>query len=230
MSLSSVHDRVRRDLERHPSPTRRRLRARRAATIALSLLPLPATVLIRGVCVGERPLAYAIALVGCAVVASSMSAWILFGGRAGGLWSPRARLFTLAVAAPLGLALGQACAMILWRSALSPSAPVESVRCFVSSLVCGALALTGLAFAFRRSDPIAPAATGAALGAMVSCLVDVAQMLQCPFGDAHHLLTGHLAPVVVLGGLGSLLARRLLAIRWIGLGPRPPSGTVEPRR
>jgi hypothetical protein len=213
MTQRSVPERLRRDLARHPALTRPRLLARRAAWVTVALLPLPATVLLRGVCIGERPLAYAAALVGCALTATLFATWRLVAGRRGGLWPSPRSLRGLALAVPAALAVGQLTAMLLLRSTVAPAPPAEATLCFVSSVVCGVLSLAGIALAFRRSDPVSPVATGAALGVVVGCAVDVAQMLQCPFGDVRHLVMGHLAPILVLGGIGAALAGRLLAVR-----------------
>jgi hypothetical protein len=52
-------------------------------------------------------------------------------------------------------------------------------------------------------------ALGVATGAAAAALVD----LWCPVGHVPHLLIGHVAPILLLGGLGALVGARTLGVR-----------------
>ena len=76
-------------------------------------------------------------------------------------------------------------------------------------------ALFSVALAWERwgSDPVHPRALGLALGVAAGAAAAVLVDLWCPVGHVPHLLTGHVAPMLLLGGLGALLGTRVLGIQ-----------------
>lgn len=87
------------------------------------------------------------------------------------------------------------------------------LECWALSLVCslGPLAL-GL-FVERRSDPVAPGASGAALGAIAGALGGAAMSFVCARTEMTHVLWGHLTGFVAVVGVATLVGRRVLALR-----------------
>ena len=65
----------------------------------------------------------------------------------------------------------------------------------------------------RRSDALAPAATGAAFGAATGLGATVFVDLWCPVAYVPHLLLGHLLPVAVLSAAGAVGGALLLSMR-----------------
>jgi hypothetical protein len=197
-----------------PSPTRRQRLVGSAIRMASALaVPLLLFVLVGGPRVGPRPL-WLVAMT--ALGTSAIAAWALFeavGRGSSMLGRSRGRLMAAAAIAPV--------AFLLWKVAASwdvphmmdpwPSRP--GLRCFALTALFAAWPVTALVWEGRGSDPIHPRTLGMALGvasgAAAAALVD----LWCPVGHVPHLLTGHLAPILLLGGLGALMGARALGIQ-----------------
>jgi hypothetical protein len=197
-----------------PSPTRRQRLIGSAIRMASALaVPLLLFVLVGGPRVGPRPL-WLVAMT--ALGTSAIAAWALFeavGRGSSMLGRSRGRLMAAAAIAPV--------AFLLWKVGASwdvphmmdpwPSRP--GLRCFALTALFAAWPVTALVWERRGSDPIHPRTLGMALGvasgAAAAALVD----LWCPVGHIPHLLTGHLAPILLLGGLGALMGARALGIQ-----------------
>jgi hypothetical protein len=70
-----------------------------------------------------------------------------------------------------------------------------------------------LLLARRQSDPVHPAASGAAFGAAFGSLVGFAVDIQCGCAATQHVLLGHVLPVAAIAGVGALCGNWLLAVR-----------------
>jgi hypothetical protein len=124
----------------------------------------------------------------------------------------------------LGLAtLASVVGFVLWRSGLghlydlaSPWPTRPGYRCFAMSVGTGGIILFALLMAWRRVDPMSPAATGAAFGAGAGLGSALLIDLWCPVSYLPHLLVGHVLPIAFLVGAGAGVGRRLLA----GIGRR----------
>jgi hypothetical protein len=123
----------------------------------------------------------------------------------------------------LGAALVSAIGFLLWRYGFSaayglterwPDRP--GFRCLRLSVLTGALPLFAALVSWRRTDPITPAATGAAFGAGAGLGSAVLVDLWCPVSHVPHLLLGHVLPIVILAAVGALVGWRVLAIRRRG--------------
>jgi hypothetical protein len=128
--------------------------------------------------------------------------------------------------AVLGLAtLAPVVAFVLWRSGLghlyelaSPWPTRPGYRCFAMSVATGGILLCALLLAWRRVDPMSPAATGAAFGAGAGLGSALLIDLWCPVSYLPHLLVGHVLPIAFLAGVGAALGRRVVG----ALGRRRP--------
>ncbi len=85
--------------------------------------------------------------------------------------------------------------------------------CLGVSLLTGGAILVSLVGARRRSDPIHPTLTGAALGVASGAAAAVLVDLWCPVGHPAHVALGHVLPMVLLGALGAWPGGRVLAVR-----------------
>lgn len=65
----------------------------------------------------------------------------------------------------------------------------------------------------RRSDPVNPRLTGAAIGTAAAAWAAVVLHMVCGYTSLEHMLFGHVLPVCLLAGVGALLAARTVAIR-----------------
>ena len=128
---------------------------------------------------------------------------------------------------------------VLWRYALghvyelaSPWPTRAGYRCFALSVATGGTLLCALLLAWRRLDPMSPAATGAAFGAGAGLGTALLIDLWCPVSYLPHLLVGHALPVAVLAAAGAAIGGRVLGIsarRSRTPGPVPPNARRELR-
>ena len=196
------------------SPTRQQ-RALWSAIRAASALAVPLLLftLVGGPRVGPRPLGLvamtALGTSGIAVAALSVAL-----GRGSSMLGRSRRWL-------LGTALIVPVAFLIWKVAGSAGVPHmmdpwptrSGLRCFALTVLFAAWPVVALVWERSGSDPVHPRALGLALGvaagAGAAALVD----LWCPVGHVPHLLSGHVAPMLLLGGLGALVGARALGVR-----------------
>jgi Negative regulator of sigma F len=196
------------------SPTRRQ-RVVGSAIRTVSALAVPALLftLAGGARLGPRPLGL---VATTALGTSTIAAWALFEAFGRGpsmLGRTRRRLLGTAVFVPI--------AFLIWKVAASSGVPHmmdpwpdrPGLRCFAVTTLFAAWPLVALGWERRGSDPVHPRALGLALGVGVSAAAAFLVDLWCPVGHVPHLLTGHVAPMLLLGGLGVLLGARVLGVR-----------------
>jgi hypothetical protein len=127
------------------------------------------------------------------------------------LGRPRRWLLLVTVVAPLAL-LGWKLGWSALFGNLDES-PRLGYRCLLMSVTMGAVPLVLLALTRRGEDPRHPGLLGAAIGVGVGACGWVLVDLWCPVGGPIHLLRGHVLPVIVLGILGAVAGRLLIAVR-----------------
>jgi len=108
----------------------------------------------------------------------------------------------------LALALAWAAWQLLERSAQTapPSMLGKREGCSFEILLLSLLPLTAALVVARRAAPLERAWTGLLAGLAAGALPALAMQLAC-LDDPLHQLTRHLAPVLILAGLGALLGR-----------------------
>jgi hypothetical protein len=196
------------------SPTRRqRVVGTALRTVSALAVPLLLFALVGGAGLGPRPLELvAITVLGTSVIA----AWALFEGFGRGpsmLGRSRGRLLATAVIVPV--------AFLFWKVAASSSVPHmmdpwpdrPGLRCFGVTALFAAWPLVAFTWERWGSDPVHPRALGLALGVAAGAAAAVLVDLWCPVGHVPHLLIGHVAPMLLLGGLGALMGNRVLGVR-----------------
>lgn len=133
-----------------------------------------------------------------------VAAQIIGVGRARTL--PTRTLIAFIVATPLAFFAWKVGFSAFYEGAVRwwPSKP--GLRCLALSLVDGSAVLLGALLSHRLSGSthtrLGGAATGTAAGAAAWLLVD----LWCPVGHPTHVLIGHVLPMFMLAGLGTLIA------------------------
>lgn len=143
----------------------------------------------------------------------------LFGLAAGGL--AIALFFALGVpgsGAPrrrIGFALG---GLLLWSlayvygladPALSPSMAGKRPGCVFEVLVFGFPVLLAALFGLRVLAPLGRTGAGLVAGAAAGAVPGLLMQVACMY-DPAHILSFHIAPIVVLAGIGALLGRLVL--------------------
>lgn len=202
-----------------PSPTRADVITRRAAWLVLGLVLILGVALLHGIPepTAARPLTYLFVSAAIALAAAALATrWVLTAD-ASSLGRPRSSLRRLALLLPITLAFGallaNASAPETWNLP-GRSWSLHGICIFIYLGLGGALLLIFL-FGLKPLDPIAPAVTGAALGAAVGAWTTLAVTLQCPSADPIHALATHVAPGLVLIALGAALGRRVLTFRYL---------------
>jgi hypothetical protein len=196
------------------SPTRRQ-RVVGSAIRAFSALAVPLLLftLVGGVRLEARPLGL-VAMT--ALGTSTIAAWALFEAFGRGtsmLGRTRGRLLATAAVVPV--------AFLIWKVAASSGVPHmmdpwparPGLRCFAVTTLFAAWPLVALGWERWGSDPVHPRALGLALGVGAGAAAAVLVDLWCPVGHVPHLLTGHVAPMLLLAGLGALVGARVLGVR-----------------
>ncbi len=196
------------------SPTRRQ-RVVGSAIRAVSALAVPLLLfaLVGGPRTGPRPLGL---VATTALGTSAIAAWALFEAFGRGpsmLGRTRGRLFAIAVIAPVAFLIWKVAASSYVPHMMDPWPTRPGLRCFAVTTLFAAWPLVALGWERWGSDPVHPRAMGLALGVAAGAAAALPVDLWCPVGHVPHLLTGHVAPMLLLGGLGALLGARVLGVR-----------------
>jgi hypothetical protein len=160
---------------------------------------------------GRPPLLVTLTTLGTTVsVAAGM--YVLFTRRSRSML--RRPAWVLGVATALSVV-----AFLAWRYEVSSTFGLVQrwpervgLRCLRLALITGSLPLFAALLAWRRTDPLAPAATGAAFGAGAGLATAVLTDLWCPVSYVPHLLLGHVLPILILAAIGSLVGHVALRV------------------
>ncbi|HET9597596.1 MAG TPA: NrsF family protein [Anaeromyxobacteraceae bacterium] len=147
-------------------------------------------------------------VVGLLALAATVSAVVL-PGRRSMLAPPTARL--LAVAAGVPVIVGAW--LVGWHAAYPDPFAQFGVRCFVLTLALAPWPFVALVGVASRVFPDRPRSLGAALGSAAGAWAAAVVELWCPLADPRHVTIGHVLPLVVLVGAGTLVGPRILRAR-----------------
>jgi hypothetical protein len=213
-AISDPKARLLRHIARTPSSTRPVARAR-----AWLVLPSAAVVAgalyfaFDGVEHGRgRPSWFYLACALSWAAVAALSMWGALGHGAQASWRSRWALTAVALGTPAALLV-----VTFALAAVSPeghrSVEPGSLRCLALTLAAAVTPLVALLRVRRRSDPVHPVATGAALGSACGASAGVMVELWCPVMTPAHVAVGHVLPIAVLMLVGTVLGRRSLAVR-----------------
>jgi hypothetical protein len=197
-------------------PVSSRAGGARRRTLAVAggfAVPVVLSLCLGGPSTGGRPVAY---------VATLAMAWLTLGLAAtwGGVSRGRSMLgrsastrFAIAVLTPAALLATSLVAAMVWPQTLVDDATMNShVVCVVFTLLCALGPLAAFAVIRRRSDPVAPRLTGAAIGVASGAWGALAIEMHCGHASPAHIVLGHVLPVVMLTLVGVLVGDRVVAI------------------
>ena len=189
----------------------------RRRTLALLLgfaLPVALSVCLGGPHSGARPWSYVVLLALAWLAVGIAATW---GGVARGqsmLGRPAAMRLAVATLTPAALLATSMVAALAWPQTMADDATMTThVVCVVFTVLCALGPLAAFAFVRRRSDPVAPRLTGAAIGAASGAWAALAIELHCSHASPSHIVLGHVLPVVMLTLLGVLVGDGVVAIR-----------------
>jgi hypothetical protein len=111
--------------------------------------------------------------------------------------------------------------MIVWVwLALAWPIPFETISTAHNHVLCDTVAvvlsigpLLALGSLRKRSDPVQPRLTGAAIGTAAAAWAAIVHHFLCALESPIHLLLGHVMPVMAVGLVGALLTARTVAVR-----------------
>lgn len=212
--IADLKARVLAAAELQDSPPRRRWVAQSLVLIATSWLVALVVFMFAG---GVRPTGRStLQMLGTAGGTASVAAiavWLLLTRGRSTLGRTRALLISVAA--------GTVPAILGWRiiwsmqfaGGLEHWDTRPGFRCLGLTLSIAACPLLTFVVVRRGSDPQHPALTGLAAGVAVGAAANLFTDLWCPVAFVPHLLLGHALPVVLLGGLGTLLGSMFIRLR-----------------
>ena len=196
------------------SPRAEGLRRRTVAIAAGFTVPVALSLLLGGPNTGGRPVAYVATLAVAWLAVGLAATW---GGVSRGhsmLGRSAAVRLAVATLVPAALLATSLFAAMAWPQTLPDDATLTShVVCVIFTLLCALGPLVAFAIVRRRSDPVAPRLTGAAIGAASGTWGALAIELHCGHASPAHVLLGHLLPVVMITLVGVLVGDQVVAIR-----------------
>jgi hypothetical protein len=200
--------------EQEVSATRAQRSARSALLLAsAAIAPLVIFALVGGVRIAPRPISLTALTAAGALGIAACALFVSLGRGPSMLGRARGWLVGTAVLAPL--------AFLAWKLSFSAGVPHMTdawasrpgYRCFALTAVLATWPFLVMAWLRRGSDPTHPRSLGLALGVAAAAAAAVLVDLWCPVGHVRHLLTGHVAPMLLFGLAGLLVGHRVLALR-----------------
>jgi hypothetical protein len=91
--------------------------------------------------------------------------------------------------------------------------PRAHIPCFAMTFLLAAAPFAVMMYLERRSDPVDPSATGAALGASAGAWAGVTVTLGCAKSHLLHIGLAHVLPLVGLAVLGAIVGSRVIGMR-----------------
>lgn len=195
-------------VRRHPSRTHRVFRVHMILWMTSSVaISLAIFLLAGGLRAAPRPESLLVGTMAGTLTVAVLA--VLVGIHRGRSMLPRPR-WQLALLVALVPA-----ALFVWKVAWSARYPGMMVdwperpglRCFLLSLAMGLGPLVSLIRLCRNSEPVRPGLVGGSMGVAVGAVAWVFLELWCPVAFPRHLVIGHVAPMLLLAILGSILGR-----------------------
>jgi hypothetical protein len=209
-----LRSRILEALEREPAPTRAAGRRRRARALVLGFGALLGALAVMGPKIHHRSPGYVAVLVFTWLFVAALATWAGVAPGRSMLGRPAAFRVAVIVLTPVAMMSGWAVAALIWPSMLhDTSTASRHLICDVVTFLLAIGPLFAFGFVRRGSDPVNPALTGAAIGTASGAWAAVVLHLVCGYTSAFHILVGHVAPVLGIALVGSVLTARTVAIR-----------------
>jgi len=142
------------------------------------------------------------------------------------LGRPRVWRIIVAAVTPAALLAAWLPVAFAWPQTLADTSGLRAhLICIAMTMALAAGPLVAFARLRRRSYPVSPRLTGAALGAAAGAWGDAAHVMICGYTAPAHIVVGHILPVVLLTLVGLVIGDRVVALH----GQESPRG-VRARR
>jgi hypothetical protein len=196
------------------SPTRSDVAVQTYIVLVLAVA-LAATLFawLGGMHIGPRPIGFVCGTtIGWSLVAAG-AAWLAFSRGPSMMGRSRGDLLGVAVATPVVLFTW----MLLWNTQFPETLAVWpgriGLRCLAFTLAMAAWPLVAVAYVRKERDPLHPGVAGAARGVAAGAVAGIVVDLWCPIANPAHVLLGHIAPMLILMGIGALAGRLFAGVR-----------------
>jgi hypothetical protein len=201
-----------REIEAVPS-TPRPLESKRTVRLVggALLLSLAAFVAYGGVRITGRSPALIIGTVSGTAIIAAFAIWAMVGRGRAMVGRTSSWLTGVAIASPLALLAWKMFWSAKFEHGLDRMEGRVGFRCLGFSVALGALPLAALIFSRRGTDAVHPGRAGMSIGIALGIAAVTLVDAWCPVAYAPHFLLGHILPLLVLGGAGFWLGRKILA-------------------
>jgi hypothetical protein len=208
-----LRDRVLAAVQRDPVPARAVGARRRARSVAIGFGSLLASLAFLGIRPLGRPHGYIAALVLAWVPIAAAATWAGVSRGRSMLGRPAGWLVGVVALTPVALLAVWAAVAMAWPSTLHDASDARRhLICDVVTIAFSIGPLLAFSALRRRTDPVTPRLTGAAIATAAAAWGAIAMHLVCGFTAPVHILLGHVAPVVFAAFVGALIFARRVAI------------------
>jgi hypothetical protein len=208
-----LRDRVLAAVDSEPVPSRAVGARRRARAVVIGFGSLLASLALLGVRPHDRPHGYVAALFVAWLPIAAAATWAGVSRGRSMLGRPAGWLVGVVALTPVALLAVWAGVAMVWPSVLHDSTGArETLICDVVTILFSIGPLLAFNALRKRTDPVAPRLTGAAIGTAAAVWGAIALHLVCAWTAPLHILLGHVAPVVLVALAGALIIARRVAI------------------
>jgi hypothetical protein len=209
-----LRSRVLAAVETEPVPTRAVGNRRRAIYVAIGFGVMLLLFAGRGLRMHERPPGYVLALALCWVPIAVVATWAGVTSGRSMLGRPLAWRVAVIALTPVAMMATWFGVALAWPQMFHDHSTFQRIEiCNGGTLLFALGPFVSFLALRRRTDPVSPRLTGAAIGTAAAAWAAVVLHLMCGYTSLDHMLFGHVLPVSILAGVGALLAARTVAIR-----------------
>jgi hypothetical protein len=209
-----LRDRILAAVEREPVPTRTAGIRRSVIAVGIGFGSLLASLVCLGVRPHGRPSGYILALFLAWVPIAAVATWAGVSRGRSMLGRPAGWLVAVIALTPVALMAAWFVIALGWPTTLHDASGVhQHLVCDIATLAFSVGPLLAFGAVRRRSDPVTPHLTGAAIGTAAAAWAALALHLVCGFTAPLHILLGHVLPIALVALVGAVLTAQRVAVR-----------------
>jgi hypothetical protein len=201
-------------VEREKVPTRRAGIRRATIAVVVGFGSLIGSLVSLGIQPKGRPHGYMLALFLAWLPIAGVATWAGVSRGRSMLGRPAEWLLGVIALTPVSLFAAWAAVAMAWPSTFNDaSGAKQHIICDVVTLLFSIGPLLAFGAVRRRTDPVSPRLTGAAIGTAAAVWGALALHLQCGFTRPMHMLLGHVLPILLGALVGAALTSYRVAVR-----------------